>query len=659
MLKKITEKIVKSGIFRFLIPYGSRRWFFLLSVYQLLGGKMSFGRKDYRCDFEKDKDISEMTVITIPKCENPEISIVINFSDLENLYLCVSSILRNTPDLLYKVYLYGDLSEVEKKEMSGKISGIDFIPEIKPSLLSGNFVVLMDDVFQVQKKWLSALVFAFEKHEKIKLVGGIAIDNERRIVGGPGILSNCGGDFMGLRDNSFKPEYSFLREVDFLYGSTILIDKNFIAERFSFDFESFLLLAKKVLNQGGKIFFQPKSVIVTGLKEGKKLIGENVKNKDKIVNVFEYPIKRPKQKTILFIDHMVPTFDKDAGSKSIFQHLKSFINMGFRVKFIPDNFFYSGEYTETLQQMGIEVLYGFWYARNWKKWMMKNAEEIDFVFLSRPLVSIKYIDFIQKNLKAKTLYYGHDLHYLRLKRQMEIEESPELKIQIENFRKIEEKLIAKSDYVLMISEYERKIVEREFKFKKIVDVPVLIYDKFDLKACDFSGRKNILFLGGFNHKPNIDAACWLVNSIFPLIAKKLPDVKLIIAGSNPTEEIFALKRENVVVKGFLTEDELNDYYKNIKLVVVPLRYGAGIKGKVVEAMYNGVPVVSTSIGLEGLKEIDKVLNSYDDPDQFAARVVALYQSENELKEISEKSIQYVKKYFSEDYEAAQFKEIVG
>ena len=102
------------------------------------------------------------------------------------------------------------------------------------------------------------------------------------------------------------------------------------------------------------------------------------------------------------------------------------------------------------------------------------------------------------------------------------------------------------------------------------------------------------------------------------------------------------------VKGFVSEEELADLYRNCRIVVVPLRYGAGVKGKVVEAIYNGAPIVTTSVGSEGIPDVEKVLLVKDQPDEFAETVIELYNDEKRLEDLAEKTQVYIREHFSID-----------
>ena len=151
------------------------------------------------------------------------------------------------------------------------------------------------------------------------------------------------------------------------------------------------------------------------------------------------------------------------------------------------------------------------------------------------------------------------------------------------------------------------------------------------------------------HPPNADAVLWFAREVFPLIREKLP-VNFYIVGSKVTEEIKALEQpgNGIIVKGFVSEEELSELYRTCRLVVVPLRYGAGVKGKVVEAIYNGAPIVTTSVGSEGIPGVEDVLLVEDQPEAFANTVVKTYSDTGKLRELAEKTQSYIRDHFSID-----------
>ena len=172
---------------------------------------------------------------------------------------------------------------------------------------------------------------------------------------------------------------------------------------------------------------------------------------------------------------------------------------------------------------------------------------------------------------------------------------------------------------------------------------------------DFEKREGLLFVGGFAHPPNADAVLWFVREVWPKLqadraAAGKPAMNFYIVGSRAPEEIKALHdpENGVVVKGFVTDEELRTLYNSTRIVVVPLRYGAGVKGKVIEALYYGAPVITTGVGAEGIPEAETVMEIADAPEAFADRVNALYDDTAALAGMQEKAEEYIRSHNSLD-----------
>jgi glycosyltransferase involved in cell wall biosynthesis len=184
-------------------------------------------------------------------------------------------------------------------------------------------------------------------------------------------------------------------------------------------------------------------------------------------------------------------------------------------------------------------------------------------------------------------------------------------------------------------------------------VPAYAYDDYPADpGGHLVARRNLLFVAGFAHQPNADAAAWFVESVLPLISAKVPDVHLDLVGSNPSEAVKALHGKGVSVSGFVTDEELAQRYAKARVVVAPLRYGAGVKGKVVEALRFGVPCVTTSVGAQGLANSDSFLAAVDDAIAFADHVLTLLDDDSAWQSASAAGQAYVRAHFTE---AAQWK----
>jgi glycosyltransferase involved in cell wall biosynthesis len=391
--------------------------------------------------------------------------------------------------------------------------------------------------------------------------------------------------------------------------------------------------------------------IINKLK--KKYIKNKIPSYSVRINIDE---KTNSKKNILIIDRYVPHFDKDAGSRTVFQLLELFIKLGFNVIFIGDDFIKHEPYTTILQQRGIKVLYGKYYYKNWKKWIKYNGKYIDYIILNRPYISVKYIDIIKKYTNGKICYYGHDLHFLRDSREYEITKDSEKLISSKKWEKIELSLMKKADVVYYFSTEEIKIIKKIEPIINCKVIPLNIFPKINLMNYDFNKRKDIIFVGNFGHEPNIDGLIWFDINIMPLVRQSISNIILYVIGSNVTEKIKNIEKDNIQILGYLDDNALEEYYKKCRICVVPLRYGAGVKGKLLEAMYMQIPVITTSIGAEGLPNIEECLIIENDPENFAKKIINMYNDYHLIEKLVKNSYNYIMKHFTEDNAINIFKE---
>ena len=223
-------------------------------------------------------------------------------------------------------------------------------------------------------------------------------------------------------------------------------------------------------------------------------------------------------------------------------------------------------------------------------------------------------------------------------------------LESQRFKYLEFKLFANVDVILTPRNYEEGIIRESFPEKKVYTIPPFFYgfSSEDNKVeSDFAKREGIIFLGGFDHPPNVDAVLWFAKEIFPRVKKQLPDVIFTVAGSNPPQEILALQNVDLCVTGYVPD--LGPLFEKSRVFVAPLRYGAGVKGKIINSMVSGVPVVTTSIGDEGLNlsEGQEALIT-DDPEVFAAKTVELYTNQALWERLAKNALAYVQRHFSSE-----------
>lgn len=635
-------------------------------------------------NIEKIEDCKELV---FPKFDSPEVSVIIPvYNEFSFTYNCLRSILEAGDKSSYEIIVADDCSNDLTMQILSIVKNIKVVKTEKNEKFLGNcnnaakvaegkYIFFLNNDTQVQSDWLDAQVRLMHKNPDIGMTGSKLIYADGRLQEAGGIIWKDGVAWnYGNRQDPYAPEYNYVKEVDYISGAAIMIRTELwkkiggFDERYAPAYCEDSDLAFEVRKAGFRVVYQPLSVVVhfegvsngTDTKEGiKKYQVENsyklyekwkneLENKEVSQNkAFQYRERSQNKKIILFIDHYVPTVDCDAGSKTVYEFLKMFTQKGYIVKFIGDNFYQKEPYTTMLQQLGIEVLCGNYYKEHIFEWIENHKDVIDFAFLNRPHISIKYIDFLREHTEIKIIYYGHDLHFLRFRREYELTGDVSKLKESEKWYETELYLMRNADISYYPSIIEKEEINKIDATINIKAITAYAYDKFrDDLTYDFEKKSGMLFVGGFVHKPNQDAIMWFVEKIYPKIRMK-KNIPFTIIGSYPTSAIRALDgKDGIKVKGFVSDEELSAIYQENRIVVVPLRYGAGVKGKVVEALYNGIPIVTTSVGAEGINGLDKIASICDNEEMFADEVVRLYDDVEELQKKSRETQIFVKENFS-------------
>ena len=654
------------------------------------GGYASAERPDQFAlvEFESREAVPPLQVASSP---SPVVSIIIPvYNQFAYTYACLKSITKYTGDVPYEVIIADDCSQDLTKDISEMIQGIRvvrnhhnlrFLKNCNHAAkhAKGKYILFLNNDTQVQENWLSSLVELIERDEKIGMVGSKMLYPDGRLQEAGGIVwkDASAWNYGHLQDPGL-PEYNYVKEADYISGAAIMIRSDLWKKLGGFD-ENFAPayyedtdLAFQVRQAGYKVMYQPKSVIIhfegvsngTDVSAGQKAY--QVENQKKFyekwravlekendpngVDVFTAKDRSQRKKHLLVVDHYVPHYDKDAGGRCTYMYLQLFVAMGFQVTFIGDNFFKHEPYTTVLNQMGIEVLYGNNYYLNWQQWLKDNGHYFDYIYLQRPHISIKYIDLVKNHSKAKIIYFAHDLHHIREMREYEITHDPKLLESAQNWKKIEYELFSKADVGHVVGSYEQEVMQKAFPDKPIRNIPLYLYESIpgDIER-DFTKRKDLLYVGGFQHHPNTDAVLWFAGEVFPKILEAYPDIVWHVVGGNQPKEILDLAGEHILIHGFVSDEELERYYRTCRIAVVPLRYGAGVKGKVVEANYWQIPLVTTPIGAEGLSREEDSMVVESDAEEMAKRIIALYQDPEALRKLSENSVAFIEHHFLTDH----------
>jgi glycosyltransferase involved in cell wall biosynthesis len=332
--------------------------------------------------------------------------------------------------------------------------------------------------------------------------------------------------------------------------------------------------------------------------------------------------------------------------------------MGFSVTVWGHDCLRREPYASQLEAMGVRVLSGWTLALGrWRSWLKRHAHELHYEVLQRPNVAMFYIDYIRRETAARILYFGVDLRWLRNQRRHEVEGQSLFRTESKYWQAMESDLIRKADCSYFYSYVEVAMASKHVASAKVRALPLFLYKDHGEVVPSAGGRSGLIFIGGFAHQPNSDGIIWFVNAVLPLIQAHLGNVPLRIVGANPPPELHG--RTGIELLGNVSDAQLSALYRATRVVVAPLRYGAGIKGKVVEALFHQVPLVTTTIGAEGLPVTNDVMDVCDMPIEFSERVNQLYVDDALWMQRASNTKTYLDKHFSPESARQTLQEVMS
>jgi glycosyltransferase involved in cell wall biosynthesis len=364
------------------------------------------------------------------------------------------------------------------------------------------------------------------------------------------------------------------------------------------------------------------------------------------------------RKQVLLIDRSLPRFDRDAGSRASWQYIQLLSDMGFSVTVWGHDYLRREPYASLLENQGVRVLSGWTIAcGRWRAWVRRHAQELNFVVLQRPNVAMAYIDYFRRETEARILYFGVDLRWLRNQRRYEVDGQALFRAEAHYWQAIEADLIRKADFSYFYSNVEVAMATQQVAQARVRALPLFLYQDKEEQGLPHGERQGLMFIGGFAHQPNVDGILWFVNEVFPLIQASLGEVTLRIVGANPPTVLRG--QPNLELLGAVSDAKLRTLYSEARIVVAPLRYGAGIKGKVVEALFHQVPLVTTSIGAEGLPSPASVMDVCDLPSEFSDKVCSLYVDDALWTARTSNIKTYLAAHFSQDSARQTLEEVMS
>lgn len=627
------------------------------------------------------------------RTDKPIVISVLTLNNLPLLKQCIESIKANTT-VPYQIcvvdqgtsdgtadYLagLGDCVDViSSPENLGFVGGNNRVMESYPD----RDIVLLNDDTIVNPNWLNALKQCASETADVGIVGAKLLYPDGRLQEAGGeIFQDGSGRNIGKNDDPDRYIYNVRKDVDYCSGACLYIKREvldkvgYLDPIFSPAYWEDTDLCFRARKAGYRVIYEPTAEVIhfegaTAGSPARRSLSQQLqaRNKPKFMDRWGDELKRHRRNVfeikgdsardmILVVMPFLPMYDRAAGEKRWFHTLK-ILNKYFDIVFLARNGIGQTKYINALEQMGITV---FHTDQSRLKHMGIDASGpvwIDFPLLLKSndfkaiIVGFYHVahqywrDIRTWSPESFFIIDSFDVCYVRQRRKADLGADPRQIWEALEIKRLELSMYRRADMVLTVTEQDKQRLLADAPGLK-VGISTDIHPSTGQSTTKES--KDIVFVGNYNHDPNVDAVLYFVDSIWPRIKGRLGDARFYIVGNAPTDEIEALASEDIIVTGFVPE--VTPYLHQSKVFVVPLRYGAGLKGKIGEALASGIPIVTTSIGAEGMNLIHrKNAMVADDPDQFADCVADLYTDPDLWQLLSEEGREHAHRNYS--YEAA-------
>lgn len=629
-------------------------------------------------------DPAPFAPLAVPLADAPRASIVIPvYNHAACTLACLRALAAHPPTAMIEIIVVDDGSEDETASWTSRIKDLRYHRRTRnggfiaacndgAQLARGEYLVFLNNDTVPQPGWLDELLATFDHHDGVGLVGAQLLYPDGRLQEAGGVVFSDGSAWnYGRFESPSDPRFGHVRDCDYCSGAALAIRRELFESLGGFDshyrpaYYEDTELAFAVRAAGKRVLYQPRARVVhdegttSGIDPQSGAKAYQNANRAKFADKWRNELaQRPAPDSlpgpgllardrpqVLIVDAQTPRPDRDSGSLRLVNLMRLLLQEGAHVTFLPADLRFAEGGTEAMQALGIEV----WYApfvRSAAAWFREHGPRFDTVMLSRHHVASEFLPLTRKHTHARIVFDTVDLHYLRERRAAEHLASSSLLREAERTRRRELATIAGSDLTLVVSPVERDMLVQEAPCANVE----ILGNLHEIHGCkrNYRDRHNLLFVGGFLHPPNADAVRWFIADILPRVRAHLPNVTFHCIGSDPPADIAAFDgHDGVRIHGHIPD--LEPYLQGARIALAPLRYGAGIKGKVNLSMAHGQPVVATSCAIEGMHLHDgRDVLVADDPTAFADAVIRLYSDEATWNALSRHGMENVATHFSLD-----------
>lgn len=626
----------------------------------------------------------------------PVVTIVIPvYNQLKYTITAVESILVSRVRVPFEIIVVDDRSTDETAAFFADLAPIRCITQAQnhgfiaacnrgASEARGEFVVFLNNDVYVLPGWLDTLYATFADQSNVGLVGSQLLYPDGFLQEAGGIIwANGQGWNYGRGEYPMLPHYTYLRDVDYCSGASIMLrtalfrSVGMFPTAFMPAYYEDADLAMAVKAAGYRVVYQPGSMVVhfegvssgrdvaSGVKayqtrnhalftekwaaalEGRRAYGDDPRR----------AAEQSRNGRILFADATYPTPDQDAGSAVADGWMRIFLRLGYHVTFVGvDNFTAVPKYTKRLEQLGVYCPRRP-YAADLGSYIAQHAGSyVVNVVIRYDRAQKLYAHLDAAGDTSPRIFMPCDLHYLREFRRANLDGSIPSVLQSFKTKYEEYSVMVDAALVCVHSDAERDEINATLPSVPVEVTPIM-YD-VPGRTTDYTNRADVLFVGGFRHPPNVDGLLFFATEVWPLVQAALPGIVLHVVGSNTTPEIAALAGPTITIHGFV--EDLNPLLDHARLSIAPLRYGAGVKGKVTMSMCNGLPVVGTTIAFEGMALRDGVeMLCADTAAAMAAHIIRAYTDEALWYQLSDQSVARARREYSLEANIPQLEQFIA
>jgi len=623
----------------------------------------------------------------LPCSEMPRVSVIVPIhGKLAYTVACLRSIAQHGATTRFEVIVVDDASPDDSAATLAQVDGLRLLRNERnlgfigscnagAAAARGEYLLFLNNDTQVTPGWLDRLLDCFAEEPGCGIAGSRLAYPDGRLQEAGGLVYADGSAWnYGRFEQRDDPRFLYRRDADYVSGAALLIDAALFRQIGGFDpryapaYCEDMDLAFAVRAAGRRVVYQPESLVVhcegisSGLDPFAGVKQYQTANRATFVDKWqsvlrhqpaprtpvELAVRHGGQRHILIVDALTPDAARDSGSLRLINIMRLLRELGWRVSFMADNRNATHEEIRKLGRVGVHVLCKPW-SPTLATWLGREGATLDAVMLCRHYVAAPNFDLVRRLApRATVLFDTVDLHFLREQRASEHARNAALARQAEVSRQRELALIRACDASFVVSPVELDMLRAEMPEAR-VELLSNVHAIHGRKT-GFTGRSGLVFVGGFGHPPNEDAVRWLAGEIYPRIRAARPDIALHLVGDIPEAMRPQFAGAGVQIHGRVAD--LDPWMAGCRIALAPLRYGAGVKGKVNMAMSHGLPVVATRLAAEGMQLVDgRDVLLADDADTFAAAVLRLHEDEALWLKLSNGGLANVREHFS--FEAAR------